>query len=125
MARFYCKDHPELEGYENFINLFIPYLKLYKEGDNRYYDEREWRFSPWKGMDGLALCIPEEEYKIETIRKQRQDEVLSNTDNLLYFNFDDIVNVEVPEEVADTIVSALCESFGVSKNVAKNKITKI
>lgn len=123
MAKRYCEEHKQ-NGYMNFVNLIIPYLKLYSEGEKRYYDEREWRYFPWKGLDHKYFTMTEDEYKDKSILEMRQSELLNDHANHLYFKFDDIVSVEVTNErEKDDIAQILSTSFNISAKIAKNKIT--
>lgn len=126
MAKMYCEEHPEKKGFENFINMLLVFFKLYQEDDKRYYDEREWRYVPWKGMDKLDLCLPEDTYNIDNIRKKAQSKILLNKDNLLYFNFTDIVNIEVStDNEKEQVTKLLMNIFDVNYQDAKSKVSLV
>lgn len=124
MARRYCIEHPEQIGIQNFIDMFIPYLKLYSEGSKRYYDEREWRYFPWKSMDGLSMCISEDEFNNIDIKNLRNNELSEKENSKLYFEYEDIVNVEVKKKHEQEIVSKLLvTTFNIEIKSAKQKVS--
>lgn len=122
LAILYCQEHQD-DGAKNFINMLLPYFKLYADGNNRYYDEREWRYFPWDSMNGISMCLLKNDFDDEETRALRKKELLEKKDSVLRFEYNDIVCIEVPDMKAkDKITSILSESFDVDKTTASLKI---
>lgn len=114
---------PNAEGYLNFSNILISYLKLYEDNNYRYYDEREWRFVPWQGMKGLPMCLDKEKYNDYALRNDYQHKIWSDNRNLLFFDWNDIELIEVKtNNQKDIIVDLLVKHYGITKGQANRTI---
>lgn len=124
MAQLYCKKYAKLKGYENFINMLLLYFKPYSNEEYRFYDEREWRYIPWDGLDGKALCLSEDDYYDKIKNTEHTTLLLEDSKNLLHFEFEDIVNIEVTTiEEIENITNLLVKVFKVNIESAKQKIS--
>lgn len=113
------------DGYLNFTNFLIAYLKLYEDDHHMYYDEREWRFVPWQGMSGLPMCLNEEQYNNSNLLHNYYEQIWKDNRNLLFFDFDDIELIEVKtNNQKDKVVDILTKYFGVTRTQA-NKIINV
>lgn len=117
-------DTPNRKGHANFIHLLLEYIKPYKDENQNYYDEREWRFIPWHGFNnGNPMSLTEEEYNNQAYREAVNKHLIENKNNLLWFNFEDIVGVEVPsEDEREIILDVLSETYGVDIETARCKV---
>lgn len=119
------QNNPFANKYLNFANLLFIYLKLYEDNEYKYYDEREWRFVPWQGLDGLPLCLSKEVFDDPIKRDFYNREMWKDKRNLLFFDFDDIDLIEVKtNNQKDKIVEILTKNYGVTK-VQANKIINV
>lgn len=116
-------DTPNRNGHANFIHLLLEYFKPYKDDKNKYYDEREWRFIPWRGFHENPMSLTEEQYENDEIKELYNKRLLENKNNLLWFTFDDIVNIEVPTEIEKkSIADILAKVFEIDFDYAERKI---
>ena len=114
---------PYADGYLNFPNFLISYLKLYEDKNYRYYDEREWRFVPWQGMNGLRMCLNKDEYDNYKQRELYHKEMWKDKRNLLFFELKDIELIEVKtNNQKDIIVDLLIKYYGITKGQANRMI---
>ena len=117
------KNVPNAEGYLNFTNFLIVYLKLYADSNYKYYDEREWRFVPWQGMNRLPMCLNEEQYNNLDLLHSYHMQMWKDKRNLLFFDFDDIELIEVKtNNQKDKVVDILTNFYRVTKTQANKMI---
>lgn len=113
-------NYPDADGYNNFANLLLEFVKLYEDDDVRYYDEREWRYVPWRGLDGLPLCLPIEDFDKREIYHKI---IWADDKNKLYFDFKDIENIEVKtEKQQKKVIQRLMISFEITEKEARKKV---
>lgn len=117
------EDTPYKKGHANFIHLLLEYIKPYKDEKHNYYDEREWRFIPWHGFNENPMSLTEEQYNNQAYRDAANKRLIEDKKNILWFNFEDIVGVEVPsEDEREIILDVLSETFGVDIETARCKV---
>ena len=89
----------------NGLNVFLGYMKQYKgrywtsndwSSETIFFKEREWRYIPLV-QNREAYFLPEEEFLDETLRKERQKELIRNN-YILQFTLDDIEKIGISDD---------------------------
>ena len=104
----------------NSISLFMGFLKQYEgryfiKDKNTYsdvtqfYKEREWRYLPMP-INYEAFYITEDDYKNETIRKEKTEELITNGYSLK-FELNDIIEIGIPLSSRDVFRKTIKSSF--------------
>lgn len=113
---YYSKQGEE-RHYENFINLLLPFFKVYHSFDKnkiRYYDEREWRYLATgihsdSHLTPIYSCLDEEQWNSD-IRREAEQILWGDKKNMLYFEWDDIEQIEVTTIAEKRKLKAIIET---------------
>lgn len=116
-----------IRHYDNFLNLLIPYFKIYQSEDKstRFYDEREWRYLA-TGISGekmtpISLCLTED--VSEEKRSEANNILWSDRNNMLHFTWEDVVCIEVTnKDEKKQLASLIKTEYGISIYEANKKI---
>lgn len=107
---------------KTYISFLMMHIKAFSANNTCYYNEREWRWIPYN-FDQLKMSLTKEEYNNETIRDEENQKIWKDPNNLLRFDFQDILQLELPNaKYKKDVIILLAKTFGVDSNLAKKKI---
>ncbi len=107
---------------KTYISFLMMHIKSFSANNTCYYNEREWRWIPYH-FDQLKMSLTKEEYNNETIRDEENQKIWKDPNNLLHFDFQDILQLELPNaKYKKDVIILLAKTFGVDSNLAKKKI---
>lgn len=124
----------DFDGFAIGVSLFMALLKPYKghywdktkrnwsTKETVFYNEREWRYIPLvKNREHYYL--EEKEFKDDKQRKKCLNELNENPDNLLRFDWDDIVEIGIEDKDKGYLLGISASSFNLTlDNINKIKI---
>lgn len=104
----------------NSVSLFMGFLKQYEgryfikdknvySDVTQFYKEREWRYLPMP-TNYEAFYITEDDYKNETIRKVKTEELITNGYSLK-FELNDIIEIGVPLSARKVFKETIIKAF--------------
>jgi len=106
-----------------YISFLMMYIKAFDTDKTCYYNEREWRWIPYH-FDQLKMALTKEEYYDQTIKDEENRKIWEDSNNLLHFDFQDIIKLELPNaKYKKEVIILLAKTFGIDYNLAKKKIT--
>lgn len=117
-------------GVSLFMALLKPYKGYYWDKTKRnwstketvFYNEREWRYIPLV-KNREHYCLEEKEFKDDKLRNKCLNELNENPDNLLRFDWDDIVEIGIEDKDKECLLGILASSFNLTlDNINKIKI---